>query len=510
MRKYWNRDYGKRLRNLILKNCAIKQIINFGDSGVFRDVTNYPCILIFEKGRVEANVFKCVKVLSPIPNLLIEIRKEIGKSEHPRKYELFGVNQSALSDDIWKLAPKTEEELIRKIKQKADSTLKDICDEIYEGFITGANPIYFPSPETMQKFEFEKGILKPVPKGQDVKKWMIKWKGRYVIYPHKSSAGKTLPIESLELKSKYQKTWKYFETYRARLEKREYLMNAIRKGQRQEWYEIWNPRNLDWFEQLKIITPNLSTKNNFALDEKGYFLDHDCYGIILKNKDRSHYLFVLALLNSKVLEFYLKQISPYASGKYFRYMTGYLGALPIKILPQREGKRVDGSITQKVDQIIQLNKELDELEEKIGKFPESYFGGGKLVNVAEKCELSKDKYNVKSLALEPVKKAGKELYKLALMKEDYVLFSARAMAECALEQLKRKTKVRIDEIHDLKIPSEKDASRVMDEFSNDKKRVKEIRKEAEKLEREIDQLVYELYGLNAKDREVIEEFLKKF
>ena len=36
------------------------------------------------------------------------------------------------------------------------------------------------------------------------------------------------------------------------------------------------------------------------------------------------------------------------------------------------------------------------------------------------------------------------------------------------------------------------------------------RKEVEKLDGEIDELVYELYGLGAKDREVIEEFLRKF
>ena len=35
-------------------------------------------------------------------------------------------------------------------------------------------------------------------------------------------------------------------------------------------------------------------------------------------------------------------------------------------------------------------------------------------------------------------------------------------------------------------------------------------KVVERLEREINELVYELYGLDAKDLEVIEEFLKKF
>lgn len=42
------------------------------------------------------------------------------------------------------------------------------------------------------------------------------------------------------------------------------------------------------------------------------------------------------------------------------------------------------------------------------------------------------------------------------------------------------------------------------------KEVKSEHKGVEKLEEEIDELVYKLYGLDAKARGVIEEFLKKF
>jgi cell division septum initiation protein DivIVA len=161
-----------------------------------------------------------------------------------------------------------------------------------------------------------------------------------------------------------------------------------------------------------------------------------------------------------------------------------------------------------VKQILQVNKQFNELGEKIAKFSESYFSGEKLVKTAEECNLSKDKYDTKSLMLEPTKKAGKELYKLTLTKEDYMLFGSRAVAECALEQLKHKDKVRIEEIHELEVPSEKDASRVMDEFSNDKKRIEEIKKEVEKLEQEIDELVYKLYGITEAEKKIIEESLK--
>jgi hypothetical protein len=281
---------------------------------------------------------------------------------------------------------------------------------------------------------------------------------------------------------------------------------------KQEFYELRTLVKSQWFDSPKIMTPDISNTNNFTYDEDKFYIPTSGYVIVLKNgmNDKFHYLYFLGLLNSKTLEFYFKHRSPFIGGKYFRYDEPHLDQLPIKLPQTNDEKKISVKIERYVNQLLQFNKQLDKLEEKIERFPESYFSGEKLVEAAEECKLGKNKYSTKSLALEPVKKAGEELYKLALTKEDCILFSSRAIAECVLEQLKRKTKVRIDEIHRLKVPFEKDVSRVMDEFSSDKKRIDEIRKEVRKLEREIDELVYELYELDAKDREVIEEFLKKF
>jgi len=51
---FLNREYGKELRRILLES-TILQIIDFGDSGVFKDVTNYPCILVIQKRKSNKN-----------------------------------------------------------------------------------------------------------------------------------------------------------------------------------------------------------------------------------------------------------------------------------------------------------------------------------------------------------------------------------------------------------------------------------------------------------------------
>ena len=154
---------------------------------------------------------------------------------------------------------------------------------------------------------------------------------------------------------------KYLEANKDVLNKRKYVIDAGKK-----WYEIWNTRDLDWFEQDKIITPNLSAKNNFSIDFKDnksgkyFYIDHDCYGIILKNKSRQNYLYLLGLLNSKLIEFFIKQKSPMFSGGYYKYHTQYLEQIPIV----QAKEEIKTNVISLVNRLISLNKKLTEIGDK--------------------------------------------------------------------------------------------------------------------------------------------------
>ncbi|MFQ6063489.1 MAG: TaqI-like C-terminal specificity domain-containing protein, partial [Methanosarcinales archaeon] len=137
-----------------------------------------------------------------------------------------------------------------------------------------------------------------------------------------------------------------------------------------KWYELSNKGNPNWFEKPKIITPDISDTNNFVYDDKGYYCVHTCYVIVLKAIYEDLYLYILALLNSKLLQFIFKNIAVNLGVKGYRYITQSLEQLPIK-LPSANNKKQ----LQSKDQIIALvNKIIQKvkLEQKIENFPEDY------------------------------------------------------------------------------------------------------------------------------------------
>lgn len=145
--------------------------------------------------------------------------------------------------------------------------------------------------------------------------------------------------------SVYPKAKKYLESHK----------HELHNDSKRKWFA--RPRELNWFTRIKIITPNLSSTNNFSLDigDNGqfFFLDHDCYGILLKSNKKEEYEYILAILNSKLMEFFIKQISPMFSGGYYKYHTQYLEKIPI--IFSEEQKSV---IVPLVEECLRLNKQL--------------------------------------------------------------------------------------------------------------------------------------------------------
>ena len=502
------RDYGKKLRDFILKNCSIQQIIDFGDSGVFRDVTNYPCIVILERGKRSGHIIKCVNVFSSKPNLIIEIKNRIfRRTYHDECYIIFEIGQNLLNKgETWKLNPKNILEVFNKISNNSTHLLKDIRERVFLGFIAGAREIYFISEKDIERIGLENELLKPVPKGGDVKRWKILWNDRWVIYPQNEDG---IPLPVAELSKSYPKIYNYLGEHESTLKERRYYGKTP-----EELYGVWfpliHPKSKSFFEQPKIITPNLSIKNNFAFDKEGYYLDDDCYGIILKDKSEQHYLYILGLLNSVVLEFYIKQISPYASGKYYRYKTGYLEKLPIKLPKTRKEEKHAEEIVKKVNYILEQHKELSKREKRISEFPESYVKRSlqPLSYLMESQELSRESYSPSRLRIEVFKDVeGRMIYKVALTKKDYIAFKTESAAKFLFEVLKRKERIIKNDLLRMNVPSEDDAERIMREYEGDLEKVEGSKQEIANLDKSINEQVYELYGLDVEDRKVIEEFL---
>ncbi|MDD4082943.1 MAG: Eco57I restriction-modification methylase domain-containing protein [Sphaerochaetaceae bacterium] len=352
--KFTNASYGKNLRNLILEKTDVKIYIDFGDKGVFESATTYPCVVLFSKCRAEKKVIHYAHIKRMSPTMQYSLNKVTGGNNFENEDLLsFTFEQNKLDSHSWSFSNESRSRLLEKFKGKKYSTLKYYRQDVYEGLITGNNKVFFINSDKINKYKLEEGVIRALPKGKKIMKYFLGLHDYYVIFPYTLLNNKTTPLQ-LE---KYPHVKKYFEEYKVELEKRSYLMQSGKK-----WWEIWNPRDIKLFSTTKIITPNLTKENRFALDLKSnskefICIDHDCYGIILKDKNIENYVLFLAILNSPLTRFFIEQISPMFSGGFYKYHTQYLDLLPIPI--NYNVHPVSKSIVEKTKEILKITADKD-------------------------------------------------------------------------------------------------------------------------------------------------------
>jgi hypothetical protein len=132
------------------------------------------------------------------------------------------------------------------------------------------------------------------------------------------------------------------------------------KGSR--WYAYGRSQALDIMWKPKIITPDYYAHASFCLDPEGrYFFcggGAGGYGVIAKPD--FDIAFALALLNSHLLDWYLKKISLRAYQTAFMYVKKYIEQLPI--YPIDFSKKAD---VARHDQMVSLVQTMLDLHKKL-------------------------------------------------------------------------------------------------------------------------------------------------
>lgn len=104
------------------------------------------------------------------------------------------------------------------------------------------------------------------------------------------------------------------------------------------------------FNQPKIVWGNLNLKASYALVEDNSFINAPSPMIVPANK------FLLAVLNSKLADYYIRQLGVTRNGGYFEYKPMFVELLPVPL-------NVDAELLRQIESnVIQLNeKEIDDL-----------------------------------------------------------------------------------------------------------------------------------------------------
>ena len=309
--KWMRARYGKLLR-IWLKQRDIRKIIDFGDLRVFQGATTYPCILLIGQGN-STDTFNSVQ----IENLnFSNLQMYVNQFE----YE---VMQNALDDNGWSLADKKTQKLHLKIMDCGVSLAKYVNGKIHFGIKTGRNNAFIIDATTKQQLIEQDSssaeIIKPFLMGRDVYRYREPDAERYVIFTRRG-----IDIE------KYPAIKSYLEQYRNILEPKPKDWKGAWQGRKPgnyAWYEIQDA--VDYykaFEENKIIVPCIVKSASYLFDKQGFY-SNDKTTIIVTDD-----LYLYGLLNSRVLDFVMHQISSTKSGGYFEYKPMYLSSLPIRAI----------------------------------------------------------------------------------------------------------------------------------------------------------------------------------
>ncbi len=233
---------------------------------------------------------------------------------------------SALSLVGWSLEPMGKRCILEKIRSKG-VLLKDfIGSRAYRGITTGLNEAFeingTEHAQLISEDPKSAEIIKPFLRGRDVKRWCHEHQNSWLIFTRRG-----IDIHN------YPAIIKFLDRKKAQLMPKPAIWDEKKNGPWQgrkagsyEWYEIQdNIAYWQEFDKTKILSTKISIRPTFSLDTTGSYLGNTSYFIPVKSSE----IFLLALLNSQVSEFYCKSIFVGKQNGYYEVQPEGLETFPI-------------------------------------------------------------------------------------------------------------------------------------------------------------------------------------
>lgn len=326
--KWMRAAYGEKLRSFLLSKGVFSQLIDFGDSPIFENATTYTNIALWQKGGTEKTPTRAWDLSRAFTN----------DANLPSMLAATENGLPLFSSDSFVIANPAEASLKARIEQ-IGTPLKDWGISINYGIKTGLNEAFIIDQakydELVAAEPKSADILKPILRGRDIKRYKADWAGLYLIYipwhfPLQNDSNiKGASIEAEHAFSKeYTVLYKHLEGYKHALSAR----NTAETGIRYEWYAMqrWGADYWEDFSKKKITWGNLAQRPQFTLAQENFIVNAPSPFITECQEIR----YLLAILNSSVCEYFLKQVCIERAGGFYEYKPMYIEQLPIPKIPE--------------------------------------------------------------------------------------------------------------------------------------------------------------------------------
>ncbi|MCX6600891.1 MAG: Eco57I restriction-modification methylase domain-containing protein [bacterium] len=344
--KWMRASYGKPLRDYLTQKTTIREIVDFGELRVFQDAATFPAIILTQKQTSKEQRF----VYAPIKRL------DFASLESEVRTAGTELDDRAVSGGNWALAAGGETALFEKMKRLSVPLSDYVQGEIYYGIKTGLNEAFVIDRTTRDCLIAEdkqsKKLIEPFVIGDDIRKYHINAKERYLIFVRHGTDIKQYPAIERHLRK-----------FKKQLQPRPLDWEGKdwpgRKPGPYKWYEIQdNVAYHDKFEQGKIIYPVIAKEPRFSFDASGLYCNDKAFIIPITD------MYLLGLLNSRLVWTFLKRLCSVLGdadkGGRLELRRVHLIELPIRRidLKNREDKAKHKKMVSLVEQILERNREL--------------------------------------------------------------------------------------------------------------------------------------------------------
>lgn len=357
---WFNSTFSASLRKYLVDNGNFEMLCHFGEFKLFKDC--YPNNIIFkyrktqnkEKPPVFVSEFKGRK--GNVRSLLDYIKQEFDKIG--RKYESENENFKIFTmpqfkdENLWHLATSKEREHIEKVEKATKGTIvKDYLD-VGVGIVSGFDKAYTLKESELNNFSGkEKKFILPFIKAQNCKRYFIENCSYYIL------------TESI----KNEEELKSYPNIYSRLLKHKEKLGERYMPKNKNWWNWATIRNMELFNKSlnepKLFVPCIdrSLKARFSYTEKGYFGAGDVLVIINKNGIKEDLRYILAWLNSKIINDWYR-IKGSHTGYRIRYTQAYVGQIPLKLInwDNKEEVNIYNQIVAEIDNILSQKNEVSE------------------------------------------------------------------------------------------------------------------------------------------------------
>ncbi|MBI5485110.1 MAG: Eco57I restriction-modification methylase domain-containing protein [Deltaproteobacteria bacterium] len=364
--KFMRAGYGKNTRELLTTVARPLMVLDFGDLPIFDEATTYPSIVMVQN----VGAIPCVR---PPLGGNGKIAGRYGKGDHkdtPLHKQTFftatftatdqltsfdetlaaigfSMPVAALRNEGWTLERPDVLALMDRLRVVGKPLGAYVEGKFYYGIKTGLNEAFIIDEETKARLIAEDpksaGIIKPWLRGRDIRKWQADWAGLYIIaiassgnreWPWSQEASESTARPLFE--QAYPAVNKHLSQWETGLRKRD------DKGR--FWWELRACVYWEEFYKTKLVYQEIATFQSFAYAESGLVCNNKCFLIPEKND------FFLALLNSKLLWWFIGNLTSGLVGGARAMQMPYMQQLPIP--PATDAQQAP--IIERVQRILEI------------------------------------------------------------------------------------------------------------------------------------------------------------